>query len=145
MKKITVLVVCTGNSCRSQIAESYLNHLGGNQITAKSAGTHPELVNNYAIRVMEEIGIDMLLNRSNHVDEYAQESFDYVITVCDNAKENCPFIPATIENIHQPFLDPAKATGTESEQLIIYRQVRDEIEAYIKSFIKRILVHSEEE
>ena len=127
------------------MAESFLNHYGKGFLLAKSAGTHPELVNNFAIRVMEEMGIDMMHNRSNHVDEFASESFDYVITVCDNAKENCPYIPATIKNIHQAFTDPAKAIGSESEQLIVYRRVRDEINEYTKEFVRKIISGSEEE
>ena len=142
---IQVLVICTGNSCRSQMAESYINHFSQGKVLAKSAGTHPELVNKFAIRVMEEIGIDMMHSQSNHVDDYARDQFDYVITVCDNAKENCPYIPATIKNIHQAFVDPAKATGSDIEQLTVYRSVRDEIGAYVKEFLQHILTNQEEE
>ena len=126
------------------MAEAWLNHFGGDKIMVKSAGTRPEGVNHFAIRVLEEVGIDIFHHTSNHVDEYADDRFDYVITVCNNAKEACPFIPAKVENIHHSFTDPANATGTVTEQLEVYRTVRDEIKVFSENFVSKLFNDEEE-
>ena len=131
MKK--VLILCTGNSCRSQMAEGLLASFSSNT-KVYSAGTKPEKVNPFAIKAMAEIGIDISKNTSNHVDEYIAIDFDYVFTVCDNAKEICPIYPKAKQMIHKSFMDPANARGTEKEQLKVYIQVRDQISDYFKAF-----------
>ena len=128
-----VLVVCTGNSCRSQMAEAFLNQMEG--VEAKSAGTHPEVVNPNAVAVMEEVGIDIGLKASNHVDEFANEEFDYVITVCDHAGHNCPVFPGAGQRIHESFEDPAKATEANEDVLDKFREVRDLIRLYVSRFV----------
>jgi arsenate reductase (thioredoxin) len=138
MKK--VLILCTGNSCRSQMAEGLLASFSSNT-KVYSAGTKPEKVNPFAIKAMAEIGIDILKNTSNHVDEYIAIDFDYVFTVCDNAKEICPIYPKAKQMIHKSFMDPANARGTEKEQLKVYIQVRDQISDYFKAFAKNNLAN----
>lgn len=131
-----VLILCTGNSCRSQMAEGLISNCYKN-LEVYSAGTKPETVNPFAIQVMAELGIDIAGNTSNHADEYAHIDFDFVFTVCDNAKEICPIYPKAKKLIHHSFLDPADAIGTEQEQLKVYRAVRDELGQYFNSFFKR--------
>lgn len=138
MKK-RILVLCTGNSCRSQLAHGYLEHFSGNRVEVRSAGIETHGVNPKAIGVMREDGIDISNYTSNHVDEYRDESFDYVITVCDNAKENCPYFPASVKTLHQNFTDPAKATGTEEEIMNEFRNVRDQIKNYTQQFLNEVL------
>lgn len=133
MKKI--LVLCTGNSCRSQIAEGYLRHFAGSKALIYSAGIETHGVNPKAIQVMAEDGIDISKHTSNNVDEYAGISFDYVITVCDNAKENCPYFPTQAKMFHQNFPDPAKAIGSPGEIMDQFRTVRDLIKTYSQGFI----------
>jgi arsenate reductase len=133
-----ILVLCTGNSCRSQIAEGYLRHFAGNKANIYSAGIETHGVNPKAIQVMAEDGIDISHHTSNNVDEYTDIPFDYVITVCDNAKENCPYFPTRAERFHQNFPDPAKATGTPEQILNEFRRVRDMIKGYSKDFVNRI-------
>ena len=133
MKKI--LVLCTGNSCRSQMAEGYLRYFAGNKAEVYSAGTAKHGVNPRAIAVMQQDGIDISKHTSNYVDEYADINFDYVITVCDNAKENCPYFPGKAIRLHKNFPDPAKMNGTEDEILNGFREVRDLIKGYCKNFI----------
>ena len=133
-----VLILCTGNSCRSQMAESLLSYFSANT-KVYSAGTKPEKVNPFAIKVMAEIGIDISENTSNHVDEYTNIDFDYVFTVCDNAKEICPIYPKAKQMIHHSFTDPADATGTDSEQLEVYIEVRNQLRDYFKDFAKNKL------
>ncbi|WP_309642053.1 arsenate reductase ArsC [Flavobacterium sp.] len=133
MKKI--LVLCTGNSCRSQIAEGYLRHFANGKAIVFSAGIETHGVNPKAIAVMQEDGIDISNHTSNHIDEYSQIDFDFVITVCDNAKEHCPFFPTKAKKFHYNFPDPAKATGTEEEILNQFRIVRQMIEEYSQQFI----------
>ena len=130
-----ILILCTGNSCRSQMAEGLLNKYLKN-FEIYSAGTKPEKVNPLAIRVMREIGIDISKNKSNSAQEYDYINFDFVFTVCNNAKEICPVYPKAKKLIHQSFLDPANATGTEIEQLEVYRKVRDELKKYFLNFFK---------
>lgn len=131
-----VLVLCTGNSCRSQIAEGYLRHFAGNSADIYSAGIETHGVNPRAIQIMAEDHIDISHHTSNHVDEYINIPFDYVITVCDNANEACPFFPGNVERFHQNFPDPAKATGTEEEIMTEFRRVRDMIKVYSHDFVK---------
>lgn len=132
--KKRVLIVCTGNSARSQIAEGLLRHRAGERFEVESAGTNPSRVRPEAIAVMQELGIDISGHRSKPIDEFAGQSFDYVLTVCDNAKESCPVFPGGTIRIHQSFEDPAALAGPESERLALFRRVRDEIQAYLKSF-----------
>jgi arsenate reductase len=133
-----ILVLCTGNSCRSQMAEGYLRHFAGNSANIYSAGIETHGVNPKAIQVMSEDGIDISHHTSNKVDEYADIAFDYVITVCDNAKENCPWFHSKAERFHQNFPDPAKSTGSPEQVMNEFRQVRDMIKAYSKDFITSI-------
>ena len=132
MKK--VLVLCTGNSCRSQIAEAYLRHFAGEKAAIYSAGVETHGVNPRAISTMKEDGIDISQHTSNNIDEYVNIDFDFVITVCDNAKERCPFFPTKAKKFHQNFPDPAKATGTEEAILEQFREVRQIIKSYSQQF-----------
>jgi len=134
MKK--VLVLCTGNSCRSQIAEGYLQYFAGDKAIIYSAGIETHGVNPKAIVVMKEDGIDISKHTSNNVNEYAAIDFDFVITVCDNAKESCPYFPTKAQKFHQNFPDPAKAAGTEEEVMQQFRKVRDMIKSYSKKFVE---------
>jgi len=129
-----VLILCTGNSARSQMAEGLLRHDAGERFEVFSAGTKPGHVRPEAIAVMRELGIDLSGHRSKHVDEFAGQTFDYVLTVCDNARESCPVFPAGTRTIHHSFDDPAALQGTEEERLALFRRVRDEIREYLKSF-----------
>ncbi|MEI7488945.1 MAG: arsenate reductase ArsC [Chryseobacterium sp.] len=133
MKKI--LVLCTGNSCRSQIAEGYLKYFAGNKSDVYSAGIETHGVNPKAVETMKEDEIDISGHTSNHIDEYQNINFDFVITVCDNAKENCPYFPNKAETFHYNFPDPAKATGTEEEITQQFRDVRLQIKNYCRKFI----------
>jgi arsenate reductase (thioredoxin) len=137
MKKI--LVLCTGNSCRSQMAEGYLKHFAGEKAQVYSAGVETHGVNPMAIQIMKEGGIDISRHTSNHINEYRDIDFDYVITVCDNAKERCPFFPSSAEKFHQNFPDPAKARGTEDEIISQFRMVRDMIKDYCRNFVNENL------
>ena len=134
-----ILVLCTGNSCRSQIAEGYLRHFANNKANIYSAGIETHGVNPKAIQVMAEDGIDIYKHTSNNIDEYMDIPFDFVITVCDNAKENCPYFPTNAQRFHQNFPDPAKATGDVNEVINEFRKVRDMIKAYSESFINEHL------
>ncbi len=130
-----ILVLCTGNSCRSQIAEGFLRHFAGSRAEVYSAGIETHGVNPKAIQVMAEAGIDISSHTSNHVNEYAAIDFDYVITVCDNAKESCPYFPSRAKKLHYNFPDPAKAIGTEEEVMNEFRRVRDLIKTYSAEFV----------
>jgi arsenate reductase len=132
--KPKILVLCTGNSCRSQIAEGYLHHFLQGKADVYSAGIETHGVNPKAIATMKEDGIDISMHTSNNVSEYASIEFDYVITVCDNAKENCPYFPAQVKMLHQNFPDPAKATGTEEEIKEAFRKVRNMIKDFTLQF-----------
>jgi arsenate reductase (thioredoxin) len=134
MKK-NILVLCTGNSCRSQIAEGYLRYFAEGNAEVYSAGVETHGVNPKAIEIMKEDGIDISNHTSNNVDEYYEIPFDYVITVCDNAKERCPFFPTKAVKFHYNFPDPAKAIGTEEEIMQQFRLVRKEIKSYCKQFV----------
>jgi arsenate reductase len=133
-----ILVLCTGNSCRSQIAEGYLRFFAGNKAEIYSAGISTHGVNPKAIATMLEDGIDISQHTSNHIDEYRHLNFDYVITVCDNAKENCPYFPSQAQQFHHNFPDPAKATGTEEVIKEEFRQVRELIKQYCKEFVAKM-------
>jgi len=137
MKK--VLVLCTGNSCRSQIAEGYLRYFAKNRSEIYSAGIETHGVNPKAIATMKEDGIDISKHTSNNINEYKDIDFDYVITVCDNAKENCPYFPSKAKKFHQNFPDPAKAIGTEKEIMNEFRKVRNMIKIYCEDFVKQNL------
>ncbi|MCE2995696.1 MAG: arsenate reductase ArsC [Cyclobacteriaceae bacterium] len=138
MKK-KVLVLCTGNSCRSQIAHGYLSYFGKDKVEVYSAGIETHGVNPRAIATMKEDGIDISHHTSNNVNEYAQMEFDYVITVCDNAKENCPYFPAKVKMLHHNFPDPAKAKGTEEEITAEFKRVRQMIKEYSQNFIQQYI------
>jgi arsenate reductase (thioredoxin) len=137
--KSKILVLCTGNSCRSQIAEGYLRYFAGDKADVYSAGIETHGVNPRAIATMREDGVDISHHTSNNVNEYADMEFDYVITVCDNAKENCPYFPAKVKMLHHNFPDPAKATGTEEEILNTFRTVREMIKKYTQDFTQQYL------
>jgi arsenate reductase (thioredoxin) len=133
MKK--VLVLCTGNSCRSQIAEGYLRYFAGNKAEIFSAGIETHGVNALAIASMKEDGIDISNHTSNNIEEYRNIDFDFVITVCDNAKENCPYFPSNAIKFHNNFPDPAKAKGTEKEIFEQFSVVRQMIKEYSEEFV----------
>jgi arsenate reductase len=135
MKK-KVLFLCTGNSCRSQMAEGFLRHLGGGRYEAFSAGVDPTQVNPLSVKVMREAGIDISGQRSKSADEFLGQAFDYVVTVCDNAKQTCPSFPGKHERIHWDLEDPAEAYGTEEEKATVFRGTRDLIREKVKEFLK---------
>ncbi|WP_026904111.1 arsenate reductase ArsC [Pedobacter glucosidilyticus] len=132
---MNILVLCTGNSCRSQIAEGYLKHFAQEHANIYSAGIETHGVNPRAIATMKEDGIDISKHTSNHVDEYTNIDFDYMITVCDHAKENCPYFPTQAQKFHYNFPDPAKAQGTEEEIMAQFREVREMIKNYAQNFV----------
>lgn len=138
MKK-RILVICTGNSIRSQMAEAFLKSLSKNAIEAYSAGTHPSLVHPLAIKVMKESGIDISGNRSKSVNEFIDEQFDYSITVCDHARMRCPVFYGSGKRLHMPFDDPAVRYADEEEQLNNFRRVRDQIRAGMEYFLEKEL------
>jgi arsenate reductase len=133
MNKKRVLILCTGNSARSQMAEGLLRNLAGERFDVFSAGTKPVGLNPNAVKVMSELGIDIANHRSKSVDEFAGQHFAYVITVCDNAKEACPFFPGGGQLVHHSFEDPA--TAPEEQQLESFRAVRDQISPWLKQFV----------
>ncbi len=134
MKK-NILVLCTGNSCRSQIAEGYLRFFVGDKASVYSAGIETHGVNPRAIAVMKEDGIDISNHTSNHIDEYKNVEFDLVLTVCDNAKESCPYFPSNAIKVHHNFPDPAKAQGTGQEIMDQFRAARNMIKSYCQKLI----------
>lgn len=134
-----VLVLCTGNSCRSQIAHGYLEHLTERKVKIYSAGVETHGVNPKAIATMLEDNIDISEHTSNNIEEYFGVDFDYVITVCDNAKERCPFFPTQAKKFHYNFPDPAKATGTDEEVKSAFRAVRKLIKKYCEEFVNKNL------
>jgi arsenate reductase (thioredoxin) len=131
---VRVLILCTGNSARSQMAEGLLRHDAGRSFEVSSAGTKPAPVRPEAIAVMRELGIDISSHHSKSVDEFAGQEFDYVITVCDNAKESCPVFPARTQRIHWSIEDPAPVQGSEEERLAVFRRIRDELRSRLRSF-----------
>jgi len=136
MEKKRVLILCTGNSARSQMAEGLLRHDAGEWFDVESAGTKPGIVRPEAIAAMKELGIDISGHRSKHVDEFEGQRFDYVITVCDNARESCPVFSGSAERLHHSFDDPAALDGSEKERLAMFRRVRDELRAYLAEFVR---------
>lgn len=138
MKK-RILVLCTGNSCRSQMAEGFLKFFDKN-LEVYSAGTKPaDKVNPFAVKAMKEVGIDISQNYPKSVDQFLNDSFDYVITVCDNAKETCPVFMGEVKHrLHIGFDDPAEAVGTEEEVMPVYRRVRDEIKEKFYDFVQKL-------
>ncbi len=130
-----VLILCTGNSARSQMAEGLLRQMAGNVYEVASAGVSPSRVRPEAIEAMREINIDISHHRSKSVDEFTSQNIDYVITVCDNAREHCPIFPSEAKQIHWSFDDPAAAEGDEAARLAVFRRVRDEISERLKAFV----------
>ncbi|MBZ5534917.1 MAG: arsenate reductase ArsC [Acidobacteriia bacterium] len=134
MRKERILFLCTGNSARSQMAEGLLRHMAGDRFEVFSAGTHPAGLNPHAVAAMHEIGIDISGHRSKLVDELAGQSFDCVFTVCDNAREACPFFPGGGRRIHHSFEDPAAATSERQSE--VFQRVRDEIGTRLREFLR---------
>lgn len=130
-KKTRVLILCTANSARSQMAEGLLRHDAGHRFEVESAGTRATAVRPEAIAVMKELGIDISGHRSKVVDEFAGQAFDLVLTVCDNAKETCPIYPGHGKRIHRAFADPAAVEGSDADRLDAFRRVRDELRTYL--------------
>lgn len=135
MARQNVLILCTGNSARSQMAEGLLKALAGERMNVYSAGSKPSVVNPFAIQAMAERGIDISHYRSKHLNEFLSRPFDYVITVCDNAAETCPLFPGRAERIHWSYPDPASVTGTEDERLQAFRAVRDKLQATLQAWL----------
>jgi arsenate reductase (thioredoxin) len=135
--KKRVLILCTGNSARSQMAEGLLRHDAGQRFEVESAGTKVSSVRPEAIAVMRELGIDISRQRSKHVDEFEGQRFDYVITVCDNARETCPVFFGAAQRLHRSFEDPpAPLAGTDEERMSVFRRVRDELRSYLRDFAR---------
>ena len=136
-EKKNILILCTANSARSQMAEGLLKHICNNTYNVSSAGTKASFVRPEAIEVLREIGIDISQNRSKSVDEFSGSEIDFVLTVCNNAREACPYFPAKTQLVHHSFDDPAAVEGIDEVRLAAYRRVRDEINEYLKnSFLK---------
>lgn len=136
--KKRVLILCTGNSARSQMAEGLLRHDAGDRFEVESTGTKPSSVRPEAVTVMREAGIDISGQRSKHVDEFAGQQFDYVITVCDKARETCPVFFGKVQNLHRDFDDPAAVVGSAEQRLAVFRRVRDELRGYLTDFTRSI-------
>jgi len=137
-----VLFLCTGNSCRSQMADGIVNHDFAGRIEAFSAGTEPHGLNPRAVQVMDEIGIDISSNSSDHLSRYQGQPFDYVISLCSDADAQCPTFFGGVRRLHMPFEDPPRATGSTEEVLAVYRRVRDEIREWMNQFFKKELGES---
>jgi arsenate reductase len=135
MQKTRILVLCTGNSARSQMGEGLFRDEGGGGYEVSSAGTKPSQVRPEAIAVMREIGIDISGNRSKSVDEFAGQAFDFVVTVCDSARDNCPVLPGATKRIHWSLEDPAAVEGPEDERLAAFRRIRDQLRERVKAFV----------
>ena len=131
MGKETVLFVCTHNSSRSQMAEGLLRAHYGDRYAVYSAGTQPSGVNPFAMAAMRDLAIDLADHRSEHIDQFADMPMDYVVTVCDSARESCPYLPAKQQNIHHSFEDPSAVNGTDAEKLAAFRRIRDEIKVWL--------------
>jgi arsenate reductase len=129
------MFLCTGNSARSQMAEGWLRHLAGDHYDVVSAGTEPSAVNPFAVAAMKERGIDISAHTSKPVARFLGETFHVLITVCDNAREECPIFPGALQRIHWPLEDPAAATGTDSERLETFRRIRDEVETRVRAWL----------
>ncbi len=137
-KRIRVLFICTGNACRSQIAEGWARELRGDTIEAYSAGVRPIGVSPKAIEIMAEADVDISAHRSKHIDELSDIDFDYVVTLCDSAAQSCPVFPGKAKVIHKPFTDPYFACGTEKEVMTVFRKIRDEIRSFIETMPKSL-------
>lgn len=135
--KPKILLLCTGNSARSQMAEGYLRHIAGDSFEIASAGIEPKGLNPLAVEAMREIGVDISAQRSKDVREFLGSPFHYVITVCSNAREKCPIFPATFKSLHWDIADPAAATGLHEEKIAAFRRARDEIIVHITQFAAR--------
>ncbi len=135
--KKRVLILCTGNSARSQMAEGLLRHDTGERFEVESAGTKPSSVRPEAIAVMDELGIDISGHRSKSVEEFDGQKFDYVITVCDSARESCPVFFGAANRLHHSFEDPAALIGFEEERLAVFRRIREELRTYLAEFARR--------
>ncbi len=135
MSRPRVLFLCTHNSARSQMAEGFLRAMAGDRFEAGSAGTEKTSVNPLAIRAMAELGIDLGGHASKLYEDVASESWDYLITVCDDANERCPWVPGSVQRLHWSFPDPSRATGTEEERLAVFRRVRDQIEERLTDWL----------
>lgn len=145
--RLRILVLCTGNSCRSQIAEGFFRSLGDKKVEIFSAGLTPHGLNPLAVKTMAEIGIDISTQTSDSLEKYLELSFDYLITVCDNAADNCPVFPGQAKGLvrlgqavrlHWPFEDPAGTIGTESERMVVFAKVRDDIGEQIRQFLSKL-------
>lgn len=136
MQKTRILVLCTGNSARSQMGEGLFRDEGGGGYEVSSAGTKPSQVRPEAIAVMREIGIDISGNRSKSVDEFAGQAFDFVVTVCDSARDNCPVFPGATKRIHWSLEDPAAVEGPEDERLAAFRRIRDQLRDCVRTFVR---------
>ncbi len=135
--KTKVLFLCTGNSCRSQMAEGLLRSMAADRFEVFSAGTNPQGLNPRAVIAMMELGIDISQQKSRHVDEFLHSGINTVITVCDNARENCPVFPGQAKIMHWSFDDPAQATGSDDERMTVFRRVRDEISSTLRDWLDR--------
>jgi arsenate reductase len=136
MMRTRVLVLCTGNSARSQMGEGLFREEGGGGYEVSSAGTRPSQVRPEAIAVMREIGIDISGHRAKSVDEFAGQEFDFVVTVCDSARDNCPVFPGATQRIHWSLEDPAAVQGTEEERLAAFRRIRDQLRDRVRTFLR---------
>lgn len=137
-EKKSILVLCTGNSARSQMAEGLLKYMCLDKYVVYSAGTKPSIVRPEAITVLKELDIDISDNRSKSIEEFEHKKIDFILTVCDNAKENCPYFPAQTKIIHHSFEDPADTVGDEKTRVKAFRKIRNEIQSYLPEFIKEI-------
>ena len=131
-----ILVLCTGNSCRSQMMHGFLQYMGAKNVEVFSAGIETHGVNPFAIGIMAEDGVLIHQHTSTHIDEYKDQHFDLVLTVCDHASENCPILPGSVKTIHHNFQDPSKASGSAKELISAFRKCRDEIKAYANELIQ---------
>lgn len=137
-KKAKILFLCTGNACRSQMAEGWARHLKSDVIEAHSAGIWPAGVSSRAVKVMREEGVDISSQKSKHVDELSEIEFDYVVTLCDNAREQCPIFPGKGKLVHRAFDDPVMMIGTDDEIMAAFRRTRDEIRAFVETLPESI-------
>ncbi len=137
-EKKSILILCTGNSARSQMAEGLLKHICQGKYDVYSAGTKPSIVRPEAIKALKELDIDISNNRSKSIDEFADKKIDFILTVCDNARENCPYFPAQTKIIHHSFEDPADTVGDEETRVEAFRKIRNEIQTYLPEFIRKI-------
>lgn len=138
--KTQVLILCTGNSARSQMAEGLLQEMASAHMDVFSAGSKPSVVNPFAIQAMDERGIDIRHHTSKHLSQFLEKSFDYVITVCDHAAETCPIFPGPAQRIHWSFPDPAAVNGSDEEKLSFFCAVRDDIEKHLQVWLQKVMI-----